>query len=51
MYHMKIDSFLSVIEDLFGWRLQVVTFFQLRFSLNFFLNSQLVSFIVYVMHR
>lgn len=26
MYHMKIDSFLSVIEDLFGWRLQVVTF-------------------------
>lgn len=44
MYHMKIDSFLSVIEDLFGWRLQVVTFFQLRFYLNFFLNSQLVSF-------
>lgn len=26
MYHMKIDSFLSVIEDLFGRRLQVVTF-------------------------
>lgn len=25
MYHMKIDSFLSVIEDLFGRRLQVVT--------------------------
>lgn len=26
MYHMKIDSFLFVIEDLFGRRLQVVTF-------------------------
>lgn len=29
---MKIDSFLSVIEDLFGQRLQVVTF---SFDSNF----------------
>ncbi len=36
MYYMKIDNFLSVIEDLFGQRLQVVTF---SFDSDFILIS------------